>query len=154
MCDPSLIVAGIGGAASLAQGFGGMQAGNANAGILRAQGKQALLQSQADASNLEARGAYQLGDMRRRIAGSGNISALDLLADSASNLSLDVARIKHGGRAQKAAYDAEAGMQRQQGIGALIGGIVQAGAGVGTQLLLAPAKTPTAVYGNGGHAGY
>ena len=110
MCDPSLIVAGIGGAASLAQGFGGMQAGNANAGILRAQGKQALLQSQADASNLEARGAYQLGDMRRRIAGSGNISALDLLADSASNLSLDVARIKHGGRAQKAAYDAEAGM--------------------------------------------
>ena len=34
MCDPSLIVAGIGGAASLAQGFGGMQAGNANALVI------------------------------------------------------------------------------------------------------------------------
>lgn len=154
MCDPSLIVAGVGAAASVAQGFGAMQAGNANAGILRAQGKQAVLQSKADAANLDVRGSYQLGDMRRRTAGSGNLSALDLISDSATNLALDIARIKHGGRVAKASYDAQAGIERQQGIAGLIGGIVKGASGVGTQLLLTPSDPAAPVYGNGGHAGY
>lgn len=142
MCEPFTIATMAASAgAALFQGFGAMQAGSANAGLLKQQGRQAVIQANADAANLGQRGAYQLGDMRRRLAGSGNLSGLDLIADSATNLGLDVARIKHGGKVAQASYNAQAQMEKQGGIAGLLGGIVNAGVGVGTQLLLTPPST-------------
>lgn len=132
MCDPFTIIAGVAGAgASLFQGIAGYQSGQANAGMARAQGKAALYQSQAEASNLAQRGAYQLGGMRRDVAGTGNVSALDIIGASATNLAMDVERVKHGGRVAQSQAKAEAAFYKRGAIGSLIGGVV----GAGTQLL-------------------
>lgn len=131
MCDFGLVSLGVGAASALASGLAGMQAGSANAALAKREGLLARRQANADAASLAARGAYQLGGMRRDAAGSGNLSALDLIADSASNLSLDVQRVKYGGRAAQADANAQASLYRWQGRGALLGGIV----GAGTSLL-------------------
>ncbi len=163
MCLPLLAVAGIVSAVAAVgsaamSGVSGMQAGKANAAMAKAEGKQLRIQSEAEAGSLAGRGAYQIGGMRSDVAGTGNLSALDLVGQSATNLSLDVERIKHAGRAGQAQSGAAANYYTWQGRNALYGGLAQGIIGAGTQLLSSfgggsSVMPSVGVYGNPGARG-
>lgn len=132
MCGFEPISMGLGIATSLAQGLSGFMAGNANAAAAKAEGDALYRQSRQEAGLLGLRANADLGRDRAAAAASGfsGDSAAEALASKAGTYGLDIDRILEGGRAARDAKRMEAKMARQQGVGALVGGVVSAAGGV------------------------
>lgn len=132
MCDFGIITGGLTAAMSLAQGFAGFQAGQANAAYAKAEGHIAERSANLQAGQTAKAATYELGQDRANAAASGfgAGTATEALASKATNLGLDIDAILFGGKVAKEQARVGAKRSRQQGIGALLGGVATAAGNV------------------------
>lgn len=128
MCDFGLISGGIAAGAALFQGLSGYQAGQANAAYAKAEGEGAYRSSIFQAGQLSRQAGADLGRDRASVAASGftGDSAAEALASKAGAYGLDIDAILYGGKVAKEQARVAAKQARQQGIGALAGGVLSA----------------------------
>lgn len=120
----------------LAQGLGGLQAGNAQAKILRAQARETANVGAAQELRVRAQARRQIG---QQVAAQfsngfqgGSGSALDYLMESQVNAELDAMEVRRQASSKTRALESEAGLRQWQGQSALLEGMLGAyGAGSG-----------------------
>ena len=154
MCFPGAetIMAVTGAIGSIAQGVGGMQAGNQNANALEAQGESAMVSAMSSAASVADEGTYKIADQQRDAAASGNLSALEIIADNAAKLGQDIDAIIYGGQLRRYESRQAATQARRAGKAALAGGVI--GAAGSLAPLAVPSGSATGMlYGQQGRYG-
>ncbi|HKY95402.1 MAG TPA: hypothetical protein VJL84_08855 [Kiloniellales bacterium] len=113
------------------QSLGSLSTARYEATMARHEGKQARLAASVKAQQIEQKGAQELAAMRRAVGGTGNVSALDVIADQATSLAQELGLAKYGGSVAEAEAKARAHYAKQQGWQ----GVVNQAVHVGTQML-------------------
>lgn len=116
--------------AGILKGVGGLMAGNANAKALRAQGREELINTQAEISRVRTDARRKIGEQYASLAGNGfegaasGGTALDLLKESQIEAALDVLELRRQGAQRAIAYEREAKAEKRRGKFALVEGLV------------------------------
>jgi len=151
MCTPIIgtIATIVGTVGSVFQGFGQAQAANANAAAANAEGKQAMINARIQSGQQKEQSIYELAKGMASAAGSGSISALDVLTDNADRMGRDVDMILYQGRQRQQMKQYEASVYKQQAGAALMSGFI-GGATNALGLFGTPALAPPEVRFVGG----
>lgn len=116
---------------NLVQGQAGYDAANANAAQADAAATDALRTATADEEMVRERARKVMGEqVASQFANGfqgGTGSALDALAESQVNATLDALRIRRDARARASSYQYQAKMERRKGLYSLASGILGAG---------------------------
>lgn len=128
--------AGLGAIGSIQQGFASRQQAEYNAQVAEQNAAAARAQAALDESTSRKKSSMVLGAIRARAAANtGDVSgsALDVLADSASEAELEALTLRYQGEVKARQMESEAAIERRRGKNAILEGFV----GAGTRLLTA-----------------
>lgn len=141
--------AGLGALGSIQQGFAARQQAEYNAAVAEQNAAAARAQAALDESTSRKKSGLVLGSIRARAAANtGDVggSALDVLADSASEAELEALTLRYQGEVKARQMESEAALERRRGKSAVLEGIV----GAGTRLLTAGGYAMKAYGGSDG----
>lgn len=117
-------------AGSLVQGFGGFQAGRANAAAAKENARQDELEGAAEAERLRSQARASMGEEVGAQAESGFTpgtgTALTSLREAAINSELDIMNTRRKAATAAAANRQKAAMAKQAGLMAAVGGVTGA----------------------------
>lgn len=126
---------------SVLGGISGMQAGRQNAAYATAEGKQDVLNSQAEANRAHRENALKLSSIRATIGAQGSTdegSPMLAYLDSVKNASLDEQDILFSGKLKQRSKKYEADIYRRGASMSLLGGFADATRSLGSTLLKNP----------------
>lgn len=109
------------------QGLSSLSDARYQAGLARHEGKQARLAADLKARQIGQQGTRELAAMRRAASGTGNLSALDFIADQATDLAQQIGIARYGGEVAQAEAEERARRARQQAWQGIVGQAVGAG---------------------------
>ena len=131
-------LATLGSTLSLLSGIGGMQAGNANAAIAKAEGNQALAAGRAEANRIRARNAATQSTFMAGAGAQGTTfegSPMLAYLENAKQGELEAQDALYSGRIKASSLKMQADIYKRQGTSSLIGGLAKGLGSLGSTLL-------------------